>query len=116
MVTSELKDGIVWLIVEGDMTAQDVRREAGKWLPRKHVFSGFITDLRRMTTIPATIEQKKLEEWRKQNKSGKPHALLGRTNALGALIKIYVRFTKAADTRYFMDPKAAVTWVRNFGR
>ena len=116
MVTSELKNGIVWLTVEGELTSQDVMREAGKWLSQKDAFSGFITDLRQMTTIPSTTEQKELEEWRKQNKSGKPHALLGRTNALGVLIQIYVRLTKAEDTRYFMNPEAAIAWVKSFGQ
>ncbi len=108
MVTSELKDGIVWLTVEGELTANAVKREASKWLSQKDAFSGFIADLCEMTSIPSTLEQKELEEWRKRNKSGKPHALLGRTNALGVLIKIYVRFTKAEDTRYFMNPEAAI--------
>ena len=116
MVTSELKDGIVWLTVKGEMVSQDVTREAGKWLSQKDAFSGFITDLRKMTSIPSTNEQKKLEEWRKQNKSGKPHAMLGRTNALGVLVQIYVRLTKAEDTRYFMNPEAAITWVKSFGQ
>ncbi len=83
MITSELRDGIVWLTVNGEMAAQEMMIEAGKWLPQKGSFSGFITDIREMTTIPSTSEQKKLEAWRKQNKSGKPHALLGRTNAGG---------------------------------
>ncbi len=114
MITSELKDGIVWLTVEGDLTWQEVAREAGKWISQEQAFSGFITDLRGMASIPSMVEQKRMEEWRQQNKSGKPHALLGRTNALGALITIYVRFTKAADTRYFMDPEEAINWIKNF--
>jgi hypothetical protein len=114
MVTSELRDGVVWLTVEGEMVAQDVMHEAARWLPQKEAFSGFITDLREMTAIPSTTEQQKLEEWRKGNKSGKPHALLGRTNALGVLIQIYVRLTKAEDTRYFMNPEAAIAWVKSF--
>jgi hypothetical protein len=32
------------------------------------------------------------------------------------LIKIYIRFTKAADTRYFVDSEAAITWVKNFAK
>jgi hypothetical protein len=111
MVTSELKDGIVWLTVEGEMDSQEIMREASKWLSQTDAFSGFITDLRQMTSIPSLSEQKKLEEWRKQNKSGKPHAMLGRTNALGALAQIYVRLTQAEDTRYFMDPEAATSWI-----
>ena len=114
MITSELKDGIVWLTVNGELKAEEVKREAGKWLIQKDAFSGFITDLRELTTIPNTEEQKRLEAWREQNNSGKPHAVLGQTNALGVLITIYVRLTKARDTRYFMNPKAAVDWVENF--
>ena len=116
MVTSELKDGIVWLTIEEEMVSEDVKREVGKWLLQKDTFSGFITDLRAMTTIPSLAEQKEMEEWRKQNKSGKPHALLGQTNALGTLIQIYVRLTKAKDTRYFMNPEAAIAWVKSFGQ
>jgi hypothetical protein len=116
MVTSELKDGIVWLTIEEKMVLEDVKQEAGKWLSQKETFSGFITDLRAMTIIPSLVEQKAMEEWRKQNNSGKPHALLGQTNALGALIQIYIRLTKAKDTRYFMNPEAAIAWVKNFGQ
>jgi hypothetical protein len=111
MVTSELKDGIIWLTVEGEMTAQDIIAEANKWRSRTDEFSGFITDLRQMTALPSQDEQKILEEWRKQNNPGKRHAMLGRTNALGALIQIYVRLTQAEDTRYFMDPEAATSWI-----
>ena len=68
-----------------------------------------------MTSIPSTEEQKKLEEWRKRNQTGKPHALLGQTNALGVLAQIYVRLTKAEDTRYFMNPGKAIAWVKGFG-
>lgn len=114
MVKSELKDGIVWLTVEGDLASQDAIREIGQWLSQGEAFSGFITDLRPMTSIPSTEEQKKLEEWRKQNKSGKPHALLGQTNALGVLAQIYVRLTKAEDTRYFLNPESAIAWVKGF--
>ena len=63
---------------------------------------------------PSAEEQKKLEEWRKRNRTGKPHALLGQTNALGVLAQIYVRLTKAEDTRYFMDPERAIAWVKGF--
>jgi hypothetical protein len=116
MVTSELRDGIVWLTIEGEMEAGEVKREAGRWLVQKDAFSGFITDLREMTSIPSTAEQKELEAWREHNKSGKPHALLGRTNALGVLIQMYIQLTKAKDTRYFMNPEAAEAWVKGFGQ
>ena len=55
-----------------------------------------------------------MEAWREQNKTGKPHALLGKTNAMSALMTIYVRLTKARDTRYFMNPEAAIEWVKGF--
>ena len=116
MVTSELRDGIVWLTIEDKMVLEDVKQELGKWLSQKETFSGFITDLRRMKIIPSLVEQKEMEAWRKQNKSGKPHALLGQTNVLGALIQIYIRLTKAKDTRYFMNPEAAIAWVKSFGQ
>ena len=116
MLTAELKDGIVWLTIEGEMVAQDVKREANKWLSQKDTFSGFITDMRQMTSIPSASEQKELEEWRKQNKSGKPHALLGKTNALGAFVQIFIRLTKAKDTRYFMNPDNAISWIKSFGQ
>ena len=114
MVTSELKDSIVWLVVEGEMSFEGVMREAGKWLSQKDAFSGYVTDLRKMTSIPSSEEQKKLEEWRASNESGKPHALLGRTNALGVLVKMYISLTKARSTRYFMSPEAAVSWVKGY--
>jgi hypothetical protein len=114
MVTSELRDGIVWITIEGEMVTKDIKREAGKWLQQKDSFCGFITDLRDMNPIPTAGEQREIEAWRERNKSGKPHALLGRTNALGALVSIYVRLTKARDTRYFMSAEAAIKWVRSF--
>ena len=116
MITSELKDGVVWLTVEGELTSQDVAREVGRWLPQKDTISGFITDLRLMTSVPSTEVQKELEEWRKQNRTGKPHAMLGRTNALSVLVTIYMRLTQAQDTRYFMNPEAAVDWVKSHDR
>jgi hypothetical protein len=116
MIKSEPNDGIVWLTVEGDLDSQDAIREIGRWLSQGEAFSGFITDLRSMTSIPSSEKQKKLEEWRKGNKTGKPHALLGQTNALGVLIQIYARLTKAEDTRYFMDPERAIAWVNGFDR
>ena len=114
MITSELKDGVVWLAITGELEAGEVQRKVGKWLAQKDAFSGFITDLRGLTTIPSVEEQKRLEAWRENNKSGKPHAILGRTNAMSVLITIYVRLTKARDTRYFMNSEAAVDWVKNF--
>ncbi len=114
MVTSELREKIVWITVKDELTAQEVTRIVGRWLLQKDSFHGFITDLCEMKPIPSTTEQKKLEEWRQRNNSGKPHALLGQTNALGVLIKLYVRLTKAKDTRYFMNPRAAVDWVKSF--
>ena len=116
MITSELKDGIVWLTIEGEMISQDVITEVSKWLLQKNTFSGFITDIRNMDSIPSGEEQKKLEAWRQHNKSGKPHAILGRTNAESVLVQIFIRLTKAADTRYFMRLESAITWVKNFDR
>ena len=114
MVTSDLRDGVVWLVVDGEMPSEEVVREAGGWLSQKDEFSGFITDMRKMTSIPSSEEQKKLEEWRASNESGKPHALLGRTNALGVLVKMYINLTKARSTRYFLNPEAAVSWVKEY--
>jgi hypothetical protein len=114
LITSELKDGIVWLNVVGKLTVQDVMREAGKWLPQKDTFSGYITDLRKITGSPSTSERKKLEQWRKQNKSGKPHAMLGRDNFMGVIIQAYIRITNAKDTHYFTDAEKAIAWVKSF--
>jgi hypothetical protein len=114
MVTSELQDGVVWITVEREWDGEGFKREAARWLSQGEPFSGFISDLREMKAIPSIAEQQELEEWRKENKSGRPHAMLGRTNALGALIQIYIRLTKANDTRYFMSPDAAVAWVKGF--
>ncbi len=114
MVATELVDEIVWIIVKGELTARDITRQVGPWLAKKDSFRGFITDLRQMTPIPSPTEQKNMEDWRQQNRSGKPHALLGRTNALGALTRLYVTFTKAKDTRYFLKPEAAIAWIMDF--
>jgi hypothetical protein len=114
MITSELRDGIVWLTVVGRLTTQDVMREAGKWLPQKDTFSGFITDLRMMTGGPSMFEREKLEAWRKQNKSGKPHAMLGPDTLIASIVKAYIRVTSAKDTRYFTDVEEAIAWVKSF--
>jgi hypothetical protein len=114
MIKSELKDGIVWLTVVGKLTAEDVKREAGKWLPQKDTFSGYITDLRMLTSSPSIFEREKLEEWRKQNESGKPHAMLGTDNVMASIIKAYIRITGAKDTRYFTDVEEAIAWVKSF--
>jgi hypothetical protein len=114
MITSELRDGIVWLTVVGRLTTQDVMREAGKWLSQKDTFSGFITDLRMMTGAPSMVEREKLEAWRKQNKSGKPHAMLGPDTLIASIVKAYIRVTSAKDTRYFSDVEEAIAWVKSF--
>ena len=115
MVTSELRDGIVWIIVEGQMTSQDIISEANKWRSQTDALSGFITDLRQMTSFPSD-EQKKLAEWSKQNSPGRPHAMLGRTNAMGVMLQIYTRVTNTKASRYFMDPEAAIAWVKRSGQ
>ena len=114
MITSELRDGIVWLTVVGKLTTQDVKREAGKWLSQKDTFSGFITDLRMVTGTPSIFEREKLEKWRKQNKSGKPHATLGPHSVVGSIVKAYIRVTNAKDTRYFTDAEEAIAWIKSF--
>jgi hypothetical protein len=114
MITSELRDGIVWITIEGELKSEDVEREVSQWLTQTDAYKGFITDLRGMTGIPSIEEQKRMEAWREQNNSGKPHAVLGRTNAMSVLLSMYVRLTKARDTRYFMNADAAVEWVNNF--
>ena len=114
MVTSELRDGIVWIIVEGEMTSQGIITEANKWRSQTDALSGFITDLRQMTSTPSADEQKKLAEWRRQNSPSIPQAMLGRTNTMGVMLQIYTRLTNAESLRYFMDPEAAIAWVKRF--
>jgi hypothetical protein len=106
----------VWLVVVGKLTVQDVMHEAGKWLPQKDTFNGFITDLRKVTGGPSMPEKKKLEEWRKQNRSGKPHAFLGMDNVMALIIRLYIRSTQAKDTRYFTDVEEAVDWVKSYNQ
>ena len=48
MVTSELKDGIVWLTITDDLQAEQVQRKVGQWLTQTDAYKGFITDLRGM--------------------------------------------------------------------
>jgi len=116
LVKSELRDGIVWITIEGEVDTEEVKQELGGWAAQEDTFCGFITDLRGMTSIPSSEQQRELEEWRRQEGSRKPHALLGRTNALGVLVKMYISLTKAEDTRYFMNLEAAEAWVRGFGQ
>lgn len=113
MITSKLEDGVVWLIIEGELVADEVLAEAAKWLPQKDTFAGFITDIKAMTK-QTVAEQKKLEEGRKNNKSGKPNAILGKDSAFAVLAKIYIRFTNAENVRYFTDPDEAKAWLKNF--
>jgi hypothetical protein len=114
MVTSELKDGIVWLKVVGKLTFQEAIQEVSKWLPQKDTFSGFITDVRKLTGVPSALEKHQLETWRQQNKSGKPHAILGKDNVMSLIVKLYIRSTRAKDTRYFTDAQKAINWIKNF--
>jgi hypothetical protein len=114
MVTSELRDGIVWIIIEGQMTSQDIISTANKWRSQTDAISGFITDLRQVTGVPSPDDQKILAEWRRQNSPDKPHAMLGRTNAMGVMLQIYTRLTNAEAMQYFMDPEAAIAWVKGF--
>ena len=116
MVTSELRDGIVWIIVEGQMTPQDIISEANKWRSQTDALNGFITDLRQMTSIPSPNEQQILAEWRRENSPGIPHAMLGRTNAMGAMLQIFTRLMNTEAFRYFMDPEAAIAWVKKSGQ
>jgi hypothetical protein len=67
-----------------------------------------------MMSLPSSDEQKKLAEWRRQNSPGIPQAMLGRTNAMGVMLQIYTRVTNTKALRYFMDPEAAIAWVKGF--
>ena len=113
MVTSKFENGIVWLIVDGDLVAQEVLDEAEKWLPKIDTCLGFITDIRKMENAPI-IEQKKLEAGRKVHNTGKPSAILIKDNAMASIVKIYIRFTKAEDSGYFTDIDKAIAWIRNY--
>lgn len=113
MVTSKLEDGIVWFVVEGDLVAQEVLDDAKKWQPQINTFSGYVTDVRKMKNASA-FEQKKLETGRKANNTGKPNAILIKDNAMAAIVKIYMRFTKAENMSYFTDVDEAVAWVKSY--
>jgi hypothetical protein len=113
MVTSELKDNIVWLYFEGALNAEEAMAEISQWLPIKDTFDGFISDIRKMTDQPAA-DQKKLEEWRKANGSEKPNAILAKDNIMAVLARVYIRFTRAESTRYFTDAETAKAWIREF--
>ena len=114
MFTSQLKDRVVWLTVTGEFLADDLMGQVSKWLPRLNEFDGFITDMRQTEGSPSPAEQKKAEEWRKKNNTGKPNAILGKDNGMSMLVKIYVRFTGAKNARYFTDETEAINWIRSF--
>jgi hypothetical protein len=111
MVSSELKDRVVWMIVDGPLLADEFIRETDKWISRPDEYDGYITDVRKMTTASA-VDKKRIEERRQQNKTGKASAILVRDDFMGTLAKIYIDFTKASDTKIFQDPEKAAIWIR----
>ncbi|NQT26554.1 hypothetical protein HQ585_14465 [candidate division KSB1 bacterium] len=113
MVTSRLEDGIVWFIIEGDLTADEMIPETDKWLSRLDEYCGYITDIRKMEKA-SSYDKQRMEDQRKKNKTGKPSALLLKDDAMSVIAKIYINFTKAKDTRYFTDPEKAKEWLKNF--
>lgn len=115
MITSQLRDGVVWLTVDGELLAKDMIAETNQWLLRKGEFAGFISDVRKMTACKSA-EKLKLEEERKRNKSGKPNAILIKDDAMSAVVKIYMRLTGAEQTRYFTSEREAVAWLKNSGK
>jgi uncharacterized membrane protein len=110
MVTGKLENEILWIVLKGNLVADEVIAETNKWVPQNEQYIGMVTDIREMGDSPA-IEQKKLEAQRKQNNLNKPNAILGQDNAMSAIVAIYIRFTRASNTRYFTDAEEAKKWI-----
>jgi hypothetical protein len=110
MVQVKLEGHYLWVIIEGDLVADEAISKINQWVGRKNEFVGLITDIRKMKESTA-VEQKKLEEQRKRNNLGKPNAILGRESAMAIVVDIYIRFTRAEKTRYFTDEKKAKDWL-----
>lgn len=115
MIKSRLEDRVVWLTVEGDLRADEFIPETDKWLSRIGEYDGYITDVRKMSKSTA-VDKKRIEERRKQNKTGKASAILVKDDFMGTLAKIYINFTKADDTQIFTDPEKAKAWVQGHGK
>lgn len=115
MVTYKIEDGVLWVVVDGQLNAEELIEAGNKWMQEKDDYVGAVTDIRKMTSQPAT-EQKKVEEWRKEQDTGRPNALLGSSGAMAALANIYIRFTGAKDTRFFSDPEKAKAWAKSFAK
>jgi hypothetical protein len=113
MATVEIVDKILIVTIIGEMNAEEVLKEAEESTDQSIPIIGQITDIRQMTAQPVA-EQKKLEEARKALPYQVPHALLGKDSAISALVKVYVNYTKASDTRYFTDFEEAKAWIKSF--
>ena len=113
MVTSKLKDRVVWMIVEGKLLADEFIPEAEQWLSRLDEYDGYCTDVRKMTTSTA-VDKKRIEERRKQNATGKASAILVKDSFWWTLAKIYINFTQASDTQIFTDPEKAKAWIQGY--
>lgn len=112
MVTIRLENVYLWVIIEGDLIADEVNKEFEKWIPRKNEFIGLITDTRKMGAS-SVGEQKKLAEQRRKNNLNKPNAILGKDSAFAALVDIFIRFTRSENTRYFTNPDDAKKWLQS---
>ncbi len=114
MLTSWLDGEIVWLKMDGVFIADELIAETGKWLrERPDDFVGYILDIRAMTERNV-LEQEKAEQAARKNQSGKVRAVLGKGAALGILVNLHIRVTRAQGVRYFTNEEDAKAWVMSF--
>jgi hypothetical protein len=113
MVKVELVDNIQILTIKGELNADEVLKEAEKLSTYRTSIIGQITDIREMTAQPIA-DQKKLEMARKAQPHQVPNAILGKDNAMSSLVRIFINFTKAGDTKYFTDLEEAKAWIKSF--
>ena len=111
MVTADIKGNILRIKIVGELSYDEVSRVTDPLLTETKSITGMFTDIREITTYPVK-EQRKLEQRRKDDNLQVPHALLGKDNALAPIVRLFIRFTTAENTRYFTSKEEALHWLK----
>lgn len=110
MVTAELKNDIIYILLNGDVSYDDFLKAVDPILKSGQKYIGFISDGRKMTTINPAV-QHKLEQHHQTFNADKPNAILMNSDGKKVIADIYVKFTRAANTKVFTTEEEAINWV-----
>lgn len=112
MVTADLKDGIIYIKLDGNITYEEFLEAVDPIFASGEKYIGFISDGRKMTTINPAI-QHKLEQHHQMNNAEKPNAILMNPGKK-VVADIYTKFTRAKNTAVFTNEDEAVKWVNSY--